>query len=114
MVESKTDNNRHRLQFLIQFTKSQAQKLVKGCDYLSPDKTLLKENFRNALKIFCAYLEKALSWPQVKPEDSRALQDYAMFLRSCYNAMEEMEYLEDLDTVSNIRSIVLKLSYKLR
>lgn len=34
-----------------------------------------------------------------------------MFLRSCRNAIEEMEYMEELDTVSNI---VLKLPYKLR
>lgn len=37
-----------------------------------------------------------------------------MFLRSCCNAMEEMEYMEKLDTVSNMRSIVLKLPYKLK
>ncbi|KAK0131909.1 hypothetical protein N1851_033296 [Merluccius polli] len=42
------------------------------------------------------------------------LQDYAMFLRSCCNAMEEMEYMQELDTISNMRSIALKLPYKLR
>ncbi|KAL7878224.1 hypothetical protein AOLI_G00091980 [Acnodon oligacanthus] len=45
---------------------------------------------------------------RIKSEDSKVLQDYAMFLRSCCNAME------DLDTVSNMRSITLKLPYKLR
>ncbi len=120
MIENKTENNRDRLQFLIQFTKGQAQKLVKSCEYMTPDrgyqkaKELLKVNFGNEYKISCAYLEKALSWPQIKSEDSRSLQDYAMFLRSCCNAMEEMEYMEELDTVSNMRSLVFKLPYKLR
>lgn len=88
-IENKTDNNRDRLQFLIQFTRGQAQRLVKSCEYMSPDrgyqkaKRLLKENFGNEYKLSCAYLEKALSWPLVKSEDSRSLQDYAMFLRSC-------------------------------
>lgn len=105
MIESKTDNNRDRLHFLIQYTKGQAQSLVESCEYMSPDrgyqkaKMLHKENFGNEYRISCAYLEKTLSWPQIKSEDSRALQDYAMFLRSCYNAMEEMEYMEEIDTI---------------
>ncbi|KAL7830822.1 hypothetical protein SRHO_G00319490 [Serrasalmus rhombeus] len=37
-----------------------------------------------------------------------------MFLRSCCNAMENMEYMEELDMVYNMRSIALKLPYKLR
>lgn len=84
---------------------------------MSPDrgyqkaKRLLKENFGNEYKLSCAYLEKALSWPLVQSEDSRSLQDYAM---SGCNTMEEIEYLEELDTVSNMRSSVLKLPYKLR
>ncbi|KAL2089185.1 hypothetical protein ACEWY4_016084 [Coilia grayii] len=120
MIERKTDNNRDRLQFLIQYTKGQAQRLVKSCEYMAPDrgyqmtKKLFKENFGNKYKISCAYLYKALSWPQIKSEDSKSLQDYAMFLRSCCNAMEEMSYMEELDTVSTMKSIILKLPYKLR
>lgn len=36
-----------------------------------------------------------------------------MLLRSCYNAMEEMEYMEELVTLTNLRNIILKLQYKL-
>ncbi|KAK0134388.1 hypothetical protein N1851_030045 [Merluccius polli] len=120
MIERKTDNNRDRLQFLIQYTKGQAQRLVKSCEYMSADrgyqraKELLKENFGNEYKISCAYLEKVLSWTPMKSDDPNMLQDYAMFLRSCCNAMEEMEYMQELDTISNMRSIALKLPYKLR
>lgn len=64
-------------------------------------------------KISCSNLEKALSWPQIKSGDSIVLQDYAMFLRSCCNAMEDLEYMEELNTVASMRSIALKLPYKL-
>lgn len=120
MIERKTDNNRDRLQLLIRYNKGQAQKLVQSCEYMAPQRSyqkamqLLKENFGHEYKISCAYLEKALSWPLIKSEDSKSLQDYAMFLRSCCNAMEEMSYMEELDTVSTMKSIVLKLPYKLR
>ena len=119
-IERKTDNNTDRLQFIIQYTKGQAQRMVKSCEYMSPDrgyqkaKQLLKDNFGNKYKISCAYLEKVLSWTQMKSDDSKMLQDYAMFLRSCCNAMEEMEYMQELDTISSMRSIVLKLPFKLR
>ena len=42
------------------------------------------------------------------------LQDDVMFLRSCCNAMEEMEYTQELDTISSMRSIVLKLPFNFR
>ncbi|XP_060799417.1 uncharacterized protein LOC132901020 [Neoarius graeffei] len=119
-IERKTDNCRDRLQYLIQYTKGQAQRLVKSCEYMEPDRgyekalKLLKENFGNEYKISCAYLEKALSWPQIKPQDAKSLQEFAMFLRSCCNAMEEMTYREELDTISTMRSIAVKLPYKLR
>ncbi len=38
MVERKTENNQDRLQLLIQFTRGQAQILVKSCEYMSPSK----------------------------------------------------------------------------
>ncbi|KAL7849251.1 hypothetical protein SRHO_G00208740 [Serrasalmus rhombeus] len=38
MIERKTDNNGDRLQFLIQYTKGQAQRLVKSCEYMAPDR----------------------------------------------------------------------------
>lgn len=118
--ENMIDNSRDRLQFLIQYTRGQAQRLVKSCEYMTPyrgyqkAKKLLKNNFGNEYKISCAYLEKALSWPQMKSEDSKVLQDYAMFLRSCCNTMEDLEYMDELNTVSSMRSIALKLPYKLR
>lgn len=77
-------------------------------------KQLLKEHFGNAYRISCAYIEKALSWPSIKSEDPKALQAFALFLRSCCNGMEDLDFMEELDTVSNMRTIALKLPYKLR
>lgn len=79
MIERKTDNHRGRLQFLIQYTKGQAQQLDKSCEYMAPDRgyqramQLLKENFGNEYKISRAYLEKALSWSQIKSQDAKSL-----------------------------------------
>ena len=120
IIESRTDNNQDRLQFLIQYTKGQAQQLVKSCQFMDANRgyikarQLLKEHFGNAYRISCAYIEKALAWPVIKLEEPRALQDFALFLRSCCNAMEQLQYMEELDTISNMRKIIFILPYKLR
>ena len=38
MIESRTDNNQDRLQFLIQYTKGQAQQLVKSCQHMDANR----------------------------------------------------------------------------
>lgn len=77
-------------------------------------KALLQEHFGNDYKIAMAYIEKALAWPTVKSEDDKSLQAYALFLRGCCNAMEELHHMQELDMPSNIKTVVSKLPYKLR
>ncbi len=77
-------------------------------------KQLLKKHFGNEYRISCAYIEKAPSWPSITSEDPKALQAFALFLRSCCNDMEDLQLMEELDTVANMRSIALTLPYKLR
>lgn len=77
-------------------------------------KELLQEHSGNEFKIANAYIEKALSWSPIKPEDSKALEAFALYLRGCHNAIAEIAYLEELDLSSNLQSLVAKLPFKLR
>ncbi len=119
IIESKTDDNEDRLHFLIQYTRGLPQELVRSCQHMTPSrgyqkaKQLLKKHLGNEYRISCAYIEKALSWPSIKSEDPKALQAFAL-LRSCCNGMDDLQFMEELDTVANMRSIALKLPYKLR
>ena len=119
-VERNTTNNSDRLYFLEQHTKGHAKELVRSCQYINSDhgywraKTLLKEQFGNEQKVAFCYMDKALSWPTIKTEDVKALQDYGLFLRGCCNAMEDVQYLHDLDVPSNMLNIIMKLPYKFR
>ena len=95
-IESKTDNNRDRLHFLQQYTKGPAQELVRSCQLMSEQrgypkaKGLLHEHYGNEYKVASAYIDKALSWSNIKSEDPKALQTFTLFLRSCCNVIEEM------------------------
>lgn len=119
-MESNASNKGDCLYFLDKYTRGQPKELVHSCQHMVPDrgytmaKHLLEEHFGNEHKITAAYMEKALSWPAVKPEDVKSLQAYALFLRECCNAMEEMQYMRELDMPANMRTVILKLPYKLR
>lgn len=77
-------------------------------------KSLLEEHFSNEHKIASAYMEKALSWSAIKPEDTKTLQAYTLFLRGCCNAMENVSYMHELDIPANMLAIIKKLPYRLR
>lgn len=50
----------------------------------------------------------------IKAEDGKALQSYALFLRGCCTAMRGLQDMEELDPPSNLKLIVSKRPYKLR
>lgn len=97
-VESNTSNDGYCLYFWDKYTSVQPRELVRCCQHMAPDKgyamakDLIKEHFGNEHKITAAYMEKALSWPVVKPEDVKSLQAYALFLHQCCNVMEDIQY----------------------
>ncbi|KAK7944331.1 hypothetical protein WMY93_000059 [Mugilogobius chulae] len=119
-VEKNTNNNSDRLYYMEQHTKGYAKELVRSCQHLNPEygyakaKSLLKEHFGNEHKVAAAYMNRALSWPTIRPDEVSALQDYSLFLWSCCTAMEEVQYLHDLDMPSNMLNVISKLPYKLK
>lgn len=119
-VESKTENNKDRLYYLEQYTKGPPNDLVRSCFHMDPDqgypeaKRLLKERFGDKYKISMAYLDKALNWPTIRTDDTNALESYALFLTSCNNAMSDLEYLDEMETAANMRTVIAKLPYRLR
>ncbi|XP_023192317.1 uncharacterized protein LOC111609249 isoform X1 [Xiphophorus maculatus] len=119
-VEAKTDNWNDCLHFLEQFTRGQPKDLVHSCQHLPPDqgyskaKYLLEEHFGNENKIASAYMEKIMSWTPIKGDDVKSLQSFSLFLQGCSNLTQQIVYMKELDLPSNMRTIVLKLPYKLR
>lgn len=101
-------------------TSGQPKELIRSCLHVAPEqgyqtaKRLLKEHFGKDYNVAVAYIEKALSWPTIKPDDGETLNAFALFLTSCGNAVAEIEFLEEMNSVANMRTIIFKLPYKLR
>lgn len=119
-IEDRTESNRDRLHFLQQFTRGRPKILVRSCSHMHPDrgyveaKKLLNKHFGNEYTIASVYIEKALKWPVIRSDDGEALTEFAVFLTSCCNTVNSMEYIEEMDSPTNMRIVISKLPFKLR
>lgn len=118
LIEDKTSSCQDRLYFLEQFTSGQAKDLVRSCLHMdarrgcSEAMHLLKKHFGDEMKFANAYPTKVLNWAAIKADDGKSLHAYALYLKECCNAMQDLEYMEELDVTSNSVVIASKLPYK--
>nr|XP_055059768.1 uncharacterized protein LOC129443292 [Misgurnus anguillicaudatus] len=77
-------------------------------------KAMLKQQFGEDYLVSAAYMKKVLGCPMIKYENITALQEYALFLRGCCNAMADLQYMQELDMPTNMRTVILKLPFKFR
>lgn len=119
-IEDRTESNRDRLHFLEQFTHGRPKVLVRSCQHMHPvigyveAKKLLNKHFGNEYTIAFAYIERVLKWPLIRSEDGEALTEFAVFLTGSCNTVDSMEYIEEMDSPTNMRAVISKLPFKLR
>ncbi|KAK3753087.1 hypothetical protein QZH41_001789 [Actinostola sp. cb2023] len=75
---------------------------------------LLQKKYGDKYRIATAYIEKALSWPEIRINDAQALHRFSVFLTSCSNAMQGNRYLDKFEHLDNIKKIIMKLPYNMR
>ena len=117
-VVSKTDNEEDRLHFLEQYTSGEAKRIVVGFSYC-PDgyQLALKEldrRYGNPEILVKSFITKALTWPQIKPDDCKELDNYALFLSECKNAITSLDALKVIEYTDNFKIMVEKLPYSLQ
>lgn len=119
-IHGKTDSDSDRLYYLEQFTRGEPRDLVRSCQHMNPQqgyseaRKLLTYHYGNELKISAAYMNRAFNWPQIKPDDAKALHSYSLFLTGCNNAMQDLNQLQEMENPTNLRIIISKLPYKMR
>ena len=93
---------------------------MRSCNFLPPQRgykearRLLRKKFGDDYRIAAAYENKALNWPEVRTEDSIALNRFSIFLTRCKNTIEGRRYLSKLTQPETIQKLVLKLPFSLR
>ena len=86
-----------RLNYLEQYTTGDAHKIVTGYSYLNSEKgykAALRElelKYGDVDVIVNAFVKRAISWPTIKGDNAKALDDFAMFLAECENAVDDLQ-----------------------
>ena len=117
-IERKLSEEKEKYYFLEYFTTGDANRVVKSCMRMEQPfikaKELLKKKFGDGYKVAQAFVNKAVSWPDVKANDASELNKLSFFLMECNNVLGELNYTYELNHTANIKAIVKKLPYRLR
>ena len=118
-IEEKVKIDKERIQFLDQFTRGEANVLVRSCmsaNFVSyaDAKSQLQRKFGNKHKVVEAYLKKLREYPEIKGGDGPVLHRYALILIECRNTLSGLDCERELDNTASIKALVAKLPYRLR
>ena len=118
-VVNNCEDDDERLSFLEQYTTGEANRIVSGLGYLQANIGYkaaldeLKERYGDPEIVVNAYIKKALNWPIIKGTNSKALDEYSIFLQECLNAGHSMHVMKILEYSENMKQLVAKLPYHL-
>ena len=85
-IVSRTTSYSDRLYYLDQHLVGEAKDLVGGCLHMEPmagymeARALLQKEYGNAYAVSSAYVDKVLTWPNIRHDDSTALRKLGLFL----------------------------------
>ena len=63
----------------------------------------MNEEFGNERAISTSYIQKLNDWKPIKNEDGIAMRDLSVFLLSCNNMMSDVDYLNHLNSPTEIK-----------
>jgi hypothetical protein len=118
-VVQNTDDDDERLNFLEQYTVGEAHKIVSGLSYLEASTGYtaalreLEARYGEPDVVVNSFIKKALSWPNIKPNDVKGIDNFSIFLIECHNAVQSMDAVKVLDYSENMKQLVAKLPYHL-
>ncbi|XP_014677761.1 PREDICTED: uncharacterized protein LOC106817594 [Priapulus caudatus] len=114
-----TDSEDERLSYLEQYTTADAHNIVKGYSHLESTvgykATMdeLKTRYGDTEVVAAAYIKRALDWPVIKPDNAKALDDFAVFLMECQHAVGSIQAGQVLEYADHIRQLLKKLPFYL-
>ena len=109
-----------RYYYLQRYTKGYPLELVKSClcDDMSKSyndaRMILHKYYGNEIILAQKYIDKLDNWSPIKSEDSKALDEFALYLTTCANMMNNSCYLNQLNSWKEIKNILMKLPYDIR
>ena len=96
VVANKTKSEEEKLYYLYQMTNGIAKDIVETCLYLPPGegyseaRRLLHKRFGDGNRVATALIDKILAWRSIESNDAAALDEFAIYIRGCLNALKNV------------------------
>ena len=119
-IASRTRDYSELFYYLEQHTTGTPKELVRSCLHMPPAasyveaRKLLEQRYGNPFVLAQAYLKKLESWPSIRSDDTRELDEFVTFLISCRNAMTSASCIRELEYPTSLQVIVSKLPVPLQ
>ena len=110
-----TDNEDERLAYLDQYTSGEPNRIIRSLSYLDASIAYpavwkeLNDRYGNSEIIATKFVDKALKWPTVRPNDGKALDEYSIFLSECQHAVSSLNSMKIMEYPDNIKKLLGKL-----
>ena len=120
LIDKKCTSAEDKYYYLLHFTSGGAKQLVASChnsnasEAYKQARQLLENTYGNEHILAQKYLDKLYQWETIKSEDSKELCRFSSFLTTCLSMMTNMSALSQLNSLRDIKEILLKLPYDLR
>lgn len=114
-IESRTFRAADCLYYLEQHLEREPRELIGGCLHMDPSegykeaRRLLEKEYGDPFKVSMAYVNKALGWSPVRPDDASGLKRLSLFSIKCKNAMMSMSHMNELNHPANLQTIAKML-----
>ena len=121
LIGENLTSDTERLRYLQQYTEGQPRDIVQACMHLDSSegyrraRDMLDKRYGCKEQIATAYIDKILQWKEIGRDNIEALDEYAVTLFSCKNAVSCVPYgIAELNNPKTLRNILSKLPFSLQ
>ena len=118
LIGSKLTDDDERLFYLEQHTCGKPRDIVKSCLHMEKKRgymearRLLDKRYGQKEKIVTAYIKKIMDWPKIEANNVDNLDEFAIVLRTCKNAISGENYLgNEMEHPKTLLKLINKLPY---
>ena len=119
-VESKEDNDADRLNYLIQYCKGAARQAIEHCIIMPTEegykraKEILRKNFGRNHVVTQAFLDKVISGPSIRVNESEKLSQLARDMETCLLGSTQLGNGANINSIDTLGKVVSRLPIQLR
>ncbi|XP_060596965.1 uncharacterized protein LOC132750912 [Ruditapes philippinarum] len=119
-IESRVNDNRLKLSYLIQFCQGDAKRSIEDCVVLPTEegferaKSILESRYGKPHLVARSHVEKLINGNSIRNNDIKGLMNLSLDMEKCQINLSQVGFMSDLNNTENLRKIVRRLPFNIR